>query len=102
MTYAQLVSEPVPAVVEIAMCGGLIEFVDLLSLRTRVTARNGTATTNRLGTQLARRHVDHPLAVALAARRGRLGGCGPSAQRIVRPRPPRPCSESRGKRNKSH
>ena len=39
MTYAHDVSEPVPAVVEIAMCGGFFGFSDLLKPSKSLTLR---------------------------------------------------------------
>ena len=47
MTYAHDVSEPVPAVVEIAMCGGFFGFSDLLKPSKSLTLRPSCATEMR-------------------------------------------------------
>src|ERR1035437_8250879 len=44
MTYAQEVSEPVPAVVETAICGGFFGFSDLLKPSNSLTLRPSCAT----------------------------------------------------------
>ena len=47
MTYAHEVSEPVPAVVDTAMCGGLLGFSDLLKPSNSLTLRPSWATETR-------------------------------------------------------
>src|SRR5687768_9649826 len=47
ITYAQEVSEPVPAVVDTAMCGGFFGFSDLLKPSNSLTLRPSWATETR-------------------------------------------------------
>ena len=69
MTYAHEVSEPVPAVVETAMCGGFFGFSDLLKPSNSLTLRPSWATETRAPLQASWRGAaadgDEPVAVVL-------------------------------------